>query len=101
MLNKINLKKSLIINKSKSTISEIKVTGIQSFLMLEQVLEALDSQVLIFSVSLNQLEADTAHISLSHYGNKTDLTNLLMIQTDFKEIISKSQDIISYTYTKI
>lgn len=101
LLNKINSKKSLLINKSKSTISEIKVIGIQSFLMLEQVLEALDSQVLIFSVSLNQLEADTAHISLSHYGNKTDLTNLLMIHTDFKEIISKSQDIISYTYTKI
>jgi hypothetical protein len=100
LLNKINLKKSLIVDKSKINISKIKVTGVNSFLVLEKILETLNSQVLTFDVSLDELEGDVASISLSHYGDRVDLNNLLIIHSDFKKIKSKSQDIISYNYIK-
>jgi|TARA_B100001094_G_scaffold64787_1_gene60845 hypothetical protein len=100
LLNKINLKKSLIVDKSKINISKIKVTGVDGFLVLEKILETLNSQVLTFDVSLDELEGDVASISLSHYGDKVDLNNLLIIHSDFKKIKSKSQDIISYNYIK-
>ena len=100
LLNKINLKKSLIVDKSKINISKIKVTGVNSFLVLEKILETLNSQVLTFDVSLDELEGDVASISLSHYGDKVDLNNLLIIHSNFKKIKSKSQDIISYNYIK-
>ena len=90
----------LLIDKSKINISNIKVTGVNSFLELEKILETLNSQVLTFDVSLDELEGDVASISLAHYGDKVDLNNLLIIHSDFKKIKSKSQDIISYNYNK-
>ena len=98
LLNEINLKKSLVVDRDVINESQIEVIGIDSFMKLEKVLQTLDSQVLIFNISLEELEGNSAYISLSHYGSKVDLKNLLMIHTDFKEIKLKSQDIISYQY---
>ena len=99
LLNEINLKQSLVVDRDVINESQIEVIGIDSFMKLEKVLQTLDSQVLIFNLSLEELEGNSAYISLSHYGSKVDLKNLLMIHADFKEIKFKSQDIISYQYT--
>ena len=99
LLNEINLKKSLIVDRDVINESQIEVIGIDSFMKLEKVLQTLDSQILIFNISLKELEGNSANFSVSHYGSKVDLKNLLMIHSDFKEIKFKSQDIISYKYT--
>ena len=90
LLNEINLRQSLVVDRDVINESQIEVIGIDSFMKLEKVLQTLDSQVLIFNLSLEELEGNSAYISLSHYGSKVDLKNLLMIHADFKEIKFKS-----------
>ena len=67
---------------------------------MDDVLNELKSQVLIYEVSLKKVEGDTLEIALSHYGKSEDLKNLLNINDDFKGIDNSSREIISYKYNK-
>ena len=86
LLNEINLKQSLVVDRDVINESQIEVIGIDSFMKLEKVLQTLDSQVLIFNLSLEELEGNSAYISLSHYGSKVDLKNLLIQLKQFDAI---------------
>ena len=100
MLDEVKSKKSLVVNKNIKSQSLIRISGTRSYDSLEKVLEDLKSQILVYDVSLRSIEGNNVEISLSHFGNKNDLKNLLNIHDDFKEMKTESQAIISYEYTK-
>ena len=100
LLDEVKSKKSLVVNKDIKSQSLIRISGTRSYDSLEQVLEDLKSQILVYDVSLRSIKGNNVEISLSHFGNKNDLKNLLNIHDDFKEMKTESQAIISYEYTK-
>ena len=101
LLDRINFKKALIVNKTIRNKTLIRLENVTSFSYLENIIEELNAQVLIFDVSIRKIEGSNVEISLSHFGNKQDLKNLLGIHEVFKENNTTTQDIISYKYNKI
>ena len=85
-------------DKSIQNYSYVSLSDIDSFEDLEFVLKELKSQVLIFKVTLESIEGNRAKILLSHFGRKEDLQNLLSIHSNFQEINSLTEDIISYYF---
>ena len=100
LLDKVNSKKSLVVDKKLKNKTSIRIVGITSLSFLEDVLSNLKSQVLVYGVSLEKVEGDKIDILLSHYGKSEDLKNLLNINDDFKGIDNSSREIISYKYNK-
>ena len=98
LLDKVNSKKSLVVDKKLKNKTSIRIVGITSLSFLEDVLRNLKSQVLVYGVSLEKVEGDKLDILLSHYGKSEDLKNLLNINDDFKGIDNSSREIISYKY---
>ena len=98
LLDRVNSKKSLVVDKNMKNKTSIRITGVTNLSSLENVLSDLKSQVLIYEVSLKKVEGDTLNISLSHFGKPADLKNLLNINDDFKEIENSPREIISYKY---
>ena len=98
LIDKIKANKSLIVDKSIQNYSYVSLSDIDSFEDLEFVLKELKSQVLIFKVTLESIEGNRAKILLSHFGRKEDLQNLLNIHSNFQEINSLTEDIISYYF---
>ena len=97
LLDRVNSKKSLVVDKKLKNKTSIRIVGITSLSFLEDVLSNLNSQVLVYGVSLEKVE-DKLDILLSHYGKSEDLKNLLNINDDFKGIDNSSREIISYKY---
>ena len=98
LLDKVNSKKSLVVDKKLKNKTSIRIVGITSLSFLEDVLRNLKSQVLVYGVSLEKVEGDKLDILLSHYGKSEDLKNLLHINDDFIGIDNSSREIISYKY---
>ena len=101
LLDKINSKKSLIVDKNIKNKTSIRVIGITNLANLENVLNDLKSQVLVYGVTLQKVEGDTLDILLSHFGKSEDLKNLLNINDDFKRIDNSSVKVVSYKYNNI
>ena len=100
LIDRSNEKYSLIVNKSIKNQTIINIENVESFSSLESVLQELESQVLIFDLSLREIEGNNIQASLSHFGERRDLKNLLGMNENFKELNSNSQDIISYKYNR-
>ena len=98
LLDRVNSKKSLVVDKKLKNKTSIRIIGITNLSFLEDVLSDLKSQVLVYGVSLEKVEGDKLDITLSHYGKSEDLKNLLNINDDFKGIDNSSREIISYKY---
>ena len=98
LLDKVNSKKSLVVDKNIKTKTSIRVIGISNLVILENVLNDLKSQVLVYEVTLKKVEGDTLDILLSHFGKTEDLKNLLNINDDFKGIDNSSVKVVSYKY---
>ena len=98
LLDRVNSKKSLVVDKKIKNKTSIRIIGITNLSFLEDVLSDLKSQVLVYGVSLKKVEGDKLDILLSHYGKSEDLKNLLNINDDFKGIDNSSREIISYKY---
>ena len=98
LLDKVNSKKSLIVDKNIKNKTSIRVIGITNLANLENVLNDLKSQVLVYGVTLKKVEGDTLDILLSHFGKSEDLKNLLNINDDFKGIDNSSVKVDSYKY---
>ena len=98
LLDKVNSKKSLVVDKNIKNKTSIRVIGINNLKNLESVLNDLKSQVLVNGVTLKKVEGDTLDILLSHFGKTEDLKNLLNINDDFKRIDNSSVKVISYKY---
>ena len=98
LLDKVNSKKSLVVDKNIKNKTPIRVIGITSLKNLENVLNDLKSQVLVYGVTLTKVEGDTMDILLSHFGKTEDLQNLLNINDDFKGIDNSPVKVVSYKY---
>ena len=98
LLDKVNSEKSLIVDKNIKNKTSIRVIGITNLANLENVLNDLKSQVLVYGVTLKKVEGDTLDILLSHFGKSEDLKNLLNINDDFKGIDNSSVKVDSYKY---
>ena len=98
LLDRLNAKKSLVVDKKIKNKTSARIIGITNLSSLDDVLNELKSQVLIYEVSLKKVEGDTLEIALSHYGKSEDLKNLLNINDEFKGIDNSSREIISYKY---
>ena len=95
---KLNSKKSLVVDKNIKNKTSIRVIGINNLTNLENVLNDLKSQVLVYGVTLKKVEGDTLDILLSHFGKTEDLKNLLNINDDFKGIDNSPVKVVSYKY---
>ncbi|MFL2706579.1 MAG: DUF2066 domain-containing protein [Gammaproteobacteria bacterium] len=100
LLDEINNKRSLIVNKAIKNETLIRLENVISFSHLETIIEELNAQVLVFDVSIQKIEGSNIDISLSHFGSRQDLKNLLGIHEVFKENKTITKDIISYKYNK-
>ncbi len=98
LLDKVNSKKSLVVDKNIKNKTFIRVIGITNLKNLENVLNDLKSQVLVYGVTLKKVEGDTLDILLSHFGKTEDLKNLLNINDDFKGIDNSPVKVVSYKY---
>ena len=98
LLDKVNSKKSLVVDKNIKNKTSIRVIGITNLANLENVLNDLKSQVLVYRVTLKKVEGDTLDILLSHFGKTEDLKNLLNINDDFKGIDNSPVKVVSYKY---
>jgi len=98
LLDKVNSKKSLVVDKNIKNKTSIRVIGITNLANLENVLNDLKSQVLVYGVTLKKVEGDTLDILLSHFGKSEDLKNLLNINDDFKGMDNSSVKVVSYKY---
>ena len=98
LLDKVNSKKSLVVDKNIKNKTSIRVIGITNLANLENVLNDLKSQVLVYGVTLKKVEGDTLDILLSHFGKSEDLKNLLSINDDFKGMDNSSVKVVSYKY---
>ena len=98
LLDKVNSKKSLVVDKNIKNKTSIRVIGITNLKNLEKVLNDLKSQVLVYGVTLKKVEGDTLDILLSHFGKTEDLKNLLNINDDFKGIDNSPVKVVSYKY---
>ena len=101
LLDKVNSKKSLVVDKNIKNKTSIRVIGITNLKNLENVLNDLKSQVLVYGVTLKKVEGDTLDILLSHFGKTEDLKNLLNINDDFKGIDNSPVKVVSYKYNNI
>ena len=98
LLDKVNSKKSLVVDKNIKNKTSIRVIGITNLANLENVLNDLKSQVLVYGVTLKKVEGDTLDILLSHFGKSEDLKNLLNINDNFKGMDNTSVKVVSYKY---
>ena len=98
LLDKVNSKKSLVVDKNIKNKTSIRVIGITNLANLENVLNDLKSQVLVYGVTLKKVEGDTLDILLSHFGKSEDLKNLLNINDNFKGMDNSSVKVVSYKY---
>ena len=98
LLDKVNSKKSLVVDKNIKNKTSIRVIGITNLANLENVLNDLKSQVLVYGITLKKVEGDTLDILLSHFGKSEDLKNLLNINDDFKGMDNSSAKVVSYKY---
>ena len=99
LLDKVNLRRSLVVNKNIQNKTQIRFEGINNFDVLGRILDDLSTQVLIYDVTVLEIEGENIKISLSHYGAESDLLSLLNIHENYKKINTLSQDIISFKYT--
>ena len=99
LLDKVNLRRSLVVNKNIQNKTQIRFEGINNFDVLGRILDDLSTQVLIYDVTVLEIEGENIKISLSHYGAESDLLSLLNINENYKKINTLSQDIISFKYT--
>jgi len=97
LLDIINLNQSLIVDQSQKNTTILKISGISNFSKLEDLVRNINTQVLVYDSIINEIEDDKVIVSISHYGKKEDLLDLLEKNISF-EIIVQREDIISFKY---
>lgn len=101
LINSINSKNSLIVNKNKRTNSKISIEGVSDYLTLKKVKEELRSQIIVTDLNLKSISGDTIEFDLSSYGSLEDIKNLLKIHSNFIQLEDPSDDRLIYRYLKI
>ena len=101
LINSINLKNSLIVNKKQKINSRVFIEGVFDYLMLDKVTEELSSQIIVTDLNLESINKTSIGYEITTYGSVEDLENLLDINSNFIQIEDSSKNELIYKYLDI
>ena len=101
LINRINLKKSLVVNKKDRTNSKVSIEGIFDYFTLEKVTNELRSQIIVTDLHLESINKTSIDYKLSTYGSLDDLVSLLDINSNFIQLENSSSTTLVYQYVGI
>lgn len=101
LINSINSRNSLIVNKKESTKNKVTIEGIFDYFTLEKVTEELRSQIIVTELNLDSVSKASIEFELSTYGSIEDLKNLLNINSNFIQSENSSENKLIYKYVEI
>ena len=98
LINNINLRKSLVVNKKEKISSRVSIEGVLDYLALEKVTEELRSQIIVTDLYLESINKASIDYEISTFGNVEDLKNLLDINSNFIQSEDSSRNKLIYKY---
>ena len=101
LVDRINSKNSLVVNKKVKTNSKLSIEGVVDYLTLEKVTDELRSQIIVIDLNLEGLNRASIDYELSTYGTVEDLENLLDINSNFIRLKNPSENRLIYKYIEI
>jgi hypothetical protein len=101
LINSINSRNSLIVNKKESTKNKVTIEGVFDYFTLERVTEELRSQIIVTELNLDSVSKASIEFELSTYGSIEDLKNLLNINSNFIQLENSSENKLIYKYVEI
>ena len=101
LVDRINSKNSLVVNKKVKTNSKLSIEGVVDYLTLEKVTDELRSQIIVIDLNLEGLNRASIDYELSTYGTVEDLENLLDINSNFVRLKNPSENRLIYKYIDI
>jgi len=101
LVNHINSRNSLVVNKRQKTNSKIYIEGVNDYLILEKVTEELRSQIIVTDLNLVGIEKASVEYELSTYGRIEDLQSLLGVNSNFTQLDNSSSNRLIYKYLEI
>ena len=101
LINTINSKTSLIVNKLYKTDSRLYIEGISDYSTLEKVTEELRSQIVVTNLNLQVISKTSIEYELTTYGGIEDLEKLLNMNPNFVQLENSSTNRLLYRYLEI
>ena len=101
LINNINLRKSLVVNKKEKINSRVSIEGVFDYFTLEKVTDELRSQIIVTDLNLESINRASIDYEISTYGNLEDLENLLDINSNFIQLEGSSRNKLIYKYLDI
>jgi len=98
LINSINLRNSLVVNKKEKINSRVSIEGVFDYFALEKVTEELSSQIIVTDLNLESINKASIDYEISTYGNAEDLEYLLDINSNFIQLEDSSRDKLIYKY---
>ena len=101
LINNINLRNSLVVNKKEKINSRVSIEGVFDYFTLEKVTDELRSQIIVTDLNLENINKASIDYKISTYGNAEDLENLLDINSNFIQLEGSSRNKLIYKYLDI
>ena len=101
LINNINLRKSLVVNKKEKINSRVSIEGVFDYFTLEKVTDELRSQIIVTDLNLESINRASIDYEISTYGNAEDLESLLDINSNFIQLEGSSKNKLIYKYLDI
>ena len=101
LINQINSRNSLIVNKKERTKNKVSIEGVFDYFTLEKVTEELKSQIIVTGINLDSINKASIEFELSTYGSVEDLKNLLDINSNFIRLENSSENKLIYKFVEI
>ena len=101
LINNINLRKSLVVNKKEKINSRVSIEGVFDYFTLEKVTDELRSQIIVTDLNLESINRASVDYEISTYGNVEDLESLLDINSNFIQLEGSSKNKLIYKYLDI
>tara|TARA_B110000014_G_C20058770_1_gene551250 strand:- start:233 stop:1249 length:1017 start_codon:yes stop_codon:yes gene_type:complete len=101
LMNSINSRNSLVVNKKEKINSRISIKGVFDYFSLEKVTEELRSQIIVADLNLENVNKDSIDYKISIYGKTKDLERLLDINSNFIRLEDPSRNKLIYKYLDI
>ncbi len=101
LINNINLRKSLVVNKKEKINSRVSIEGVFDYFALEKITDELRSQIIVTDLNLESINRDSINYEISTFGNVEDLENLLDINSNFIQLEGSSRNKLIYKYLDI
>ena len=101
LINNINLRKGLVVNKKEKINSRVSIEGVFDYFTLEKVTDELRSQIIVTDLNLESINRASIDYEISTYGNLEDLESLLDINSNFIQLEGSSRNKLIYKYLDI